>query len=96
MPPGDMRDGLEHAVRKQFPDLWEPIPNEMSWSALMCVVRVQRHWRAKVKKRLRLRAIELKEKNLESTAHASQKPLNGKQAGRSRSFFKGNKVAPDG
>ena len=95
MPPGDMRDGLEHAVRKQFPDLWEPIPNEMSWSALMCVVRVQRHWRAKVKKRLRLRAIELKENNLESTAHASQKPLNGKQAGRSRSFFKGNKVAPD-
>ena len=51
MPPGDMRDALEHAVRRAFPDLWEPIPDEMSWAALMCVVRVQRHWRARVAKR---------------------------------------------
>ena len=47
MPPGEMRDALEHAVRRAFPDLWEPIPDEMSWAALMCVVRVQRHWRAR-------------------------------------------------
>ena len=40
-------DALEHAVRRAFPDLWEPIPDEMSWAALMCVVRVQRHWRAR-------------------------------------------------
>ena len=51
MPPGDMRDALEHAVRRAFPDLWEPIPDEMSWAALMCVVRVQRHWRARAAKR---------------------------------------------
>ena len=48
MPPGEMRDALEHAVRRAFPDLWEPIPDEMSWATLMCVVRVQRHWRARV------------------------------------------------
>ena len=42
MPPGEMRDALEHAVRRAFPDLWEPIPDEMSWATLMCVVRVQR------------------------------------------------------
>lgn len=45
MPPGEMRDRIEYGVRKAFPDIWEPIPDELSWSALMCVVRVQRHWR---------------------------------------------------
>lgn len=58
MPPGDMRDGLQRAVRRQFPDLWDPIPPEMSWQALMCVVRVQRHWRARVAKRKRIKRIE--------------------------------------
>lgn len=45
MPPGEMRDRIEYGVRKAFPDIWEPIPDELSWSALMCVIRVQRHWR---------------------------------------------------
>ena len=55
MPPGEMRDALEHAVRRAFPDLWEPIPDEMSWAALMCVVRVQRHWRARAARARRRR-----------------------------------------
>jgi hypothetical protein len=63
MPPGDMRDGLEHAVRKAFPDLWKPIPNEMSWSALMCVVRVQRHWRARASARTAARAERARKKS---------------------------------
>ena len=46
MPPGEMRDRIEYSIRKAFPDIWEPIPDELSWSALMCVIRVQRHWRA--------------------------------------------------
>ena len=45
MPPGEMRDRIEYGIRKAFPDIWEPIPDELSWSALMCVIRVQRHWR---------------------------------------------------
>jgi hypothetical protein len=45
MPPGEMRDRIEYSIRKAFPDIWEPIPDELSWSALMCVIRVQRHWR---------------------------------------------------
>lgn len=45
MPPGEMRDRIEYSIRKAFPDIWEPIPDELSWAALMCVIRVQRHWR---------------------------------------------------
>ena len=45
MPPGEMRDRIEYGIRKAFPDIWEPIPDELSWSARMCVIRVQRHWR---------------------------------------------------
>ena len=32
MPPGEMRDRIEYGVRKAFPDIWEPIPDELSWS----------------------------------------------------------------
>jgi hypothetical protein len=46
MPPGEMRDRIERGVRRAFPDIFQgPIPDELSWSALMCVLRVQRHWR---------------------------------------------------
>ena len=46
MPPGEMRDRIEYSIRKAFPDIWEPIPDELSWALLMVVIRVQRHWRA--------------------------------------------------
>lgn len=55
MPPGEMRDRIEYGIRKAFPDIWVPIPDELSWSALMCVIRVQRHWRELTANRLRRR-----------------------------------------
>ena len=30
MPPGEMRDRIEYGVRKAFPDIWEPIPDELA------------------------------------------------------------------
>jgi hypothetical protein len=32
MPPGEMRDRIEYSIRRAFPDIWEPIPDELSWS----------------------------------------------------------------
>lgn len=87
MPPGEMRDKIEYGIRKAFPDIWEPIPDELSWSALMCVIRVQRHWRevtAARSQRARLEKIAAKkrekekrekEKNVTSSTEASPKPV---------------------
>jgi hypothetical protein len=70
MPPGEMRDRIEHGVRKAFPDIWEPIPDELSWSALMCVIRVQRHWRT-LKANRDKRAREAADANANMNANAS-------------------------
>jgi hypothetical protein len=45
MPPGEMRDRIEYSIRKKLPEIWEPVPDELSWSTLVCIIRVQRSWR---------------------------------------------------